>query len=325
MRTFLITAVSVLFLGVGAGHAGDGQEGGPALNGADFFAVVGETVIPIEEFEANFHAGVRQRFYHGQVPVPEVAAFRREVAEAMIDRLLLLQEAERREIEPDEAWIGARLAQMAERFAMSADPARVREAARAQLLGDSVIMQLRQRIEDVPVPDREAALAYYRANPDRFTTPERLRISMILLKVDPWSEGAVWEAAYEEAQRLAARLERGDSFADLARVHSADGSAAHGGDLGYVHKGMLAREAQEVLDGMAPGDLSGPVQILQGFALFRLEDRAEPSLNAFEQVEERARDLLRRELRERAWEGALQRLHETTAITINRELIGIHD
>lgn len=321
MRMLLITALSLL-LGAGAGQAGERGEAAPD---AEVFAVVGETVIPVEEFEANFHAGMRQRFYHGQVPAAEIAAFRREVAAAMIDRMLLLQEAERREIRPDGEWIDARLALMTERIATSADPEGTRAAVRAQLLGDSVIMQLRQRIEDIPAPDLEAALAYYRAHPDKFTTPERLHVSMILLKVEPWSDGTVWEAAYEEARRLTGRLEAGESFAELARLHSADGSAVRGGDLGYIHKGMLAREAQAVLDGMGPGDLSGPVQILQGFALFRLEDRAAPSLNAFEKVEGRARELLRRELQERAWEDALARLHEKTAITVNEALIGTGD
>lgn len=324
MRIFSITVAWFLLL-TAAGHAAAAEEQKAAPDPADVFAVVGDTVIPIDEFEANFHAGVRQRFYHGQVPAADIAAFRREVAAAMVDRVLLLQEAERRGIEPDERWIDARLAALTERIAASADPAAAREAVRGQLMGDSVIDQLRQRIEDVPAPDREAVLAYYRAQPDKFTTPERLRLSMILLKVEPWSGGAVWEAAGEEAQRLYTKLKDGASFADLARLHSADASASQGGDLGYVHKGMLAREAQEVLDVMEPGTFSAPLQLLQGVALFRLEERVVPQLNAFEQVEARARDLLQRERRERAWQDALARLHETTAIAVNEELVGVGD
>ncbi len=322
MRIFSITMALFLLLTT-AGHAGveDKQEETP--DRADVFAVVGGTVIPIDEFEANFHAGVRQRFYHGQVPAADIAAFRREVAAAMVDRLLLLQEAERQGIAPDERWMDARMTMLTERIAASADPVAAREALRAQLMGDSVIAQLRQRIEQVPAPDREAVLAYYRAQPDKFTTPERLRVSMILLRVEPWSGGAVWEAAQEEAQRLYAKLKDGASFSDLARLHSADGSAAQGGDLGYVHKGMLAREAQEVLDAMQPGTFSAPLQMLQGYALFRLDERVVPQLNAFDLVAERAGDLLHRELSERAWQDALARLHETTAITVNEELIGV--
>lgn len=289
------------------------------------FAVVDGTVISVAEFEANFHAGVRQRFYHGQVPAADIAAFRREVAQSMIDRVLLLQEAERRGIGPDGAWIEDRLALMTERFAASADPEAARALLREQLLGDSVIMRLRQGIEGMPAPDRAAARDYYRTHAEQFTTPERLRLSLILLKVEPWADGAVWEAADAEARRLMKKLAESGDFAALARLHSADASAAQGGDLGFVHRGMLSREAQEVLDGMKPGDISEPVRILQGFAIFRLEERAEPELNAFEQVEARAVDLLHRQLREQAWQDALAQLREKARITVDEAVLGAVD
>lgn len=317
MRILLITTVCLLLCGGAALAEAERDEGGVRA-----FAVVGGTAIPVEEFEANFHAGVRQRFYHGQVPADELAAFRREVAEAMIDRVLLLQEAERRGIEPDAEWVEARLGMFAERLAAASDPERARADARAQLLGDSVIVQLRERIEDIPAPGREEALAYYRANPDKFTTPERIRVSLILLGVEPWSGAEAWEAAHDLAQELRERLAAGESFAELARRHSTDDSAARGGDLGYVHEGMLAREAQTVLDGLSPGDVAGPVQLLQGFALLRLEERTAPVLNDFDRVETRVYELLGREMRHRAWQDALAQLRARTPTTVDQAVLG---
>jgi len=287
----------------------------------EVFAVVGDIVIPAAEFEANFHAGVRERFYHGSVPAAELAEFRREVARSMVDRVLLLREAERLGVEPDEAAVEADLQRRAGILAGSADPARARDMLRERLVADSVLDRLRARIEQVPAPQREAVEAYWREHPDKFTTPERVRLSVILLKVEPWSPEAAWKAAHEEALRLEARLGAGSPFAELARLHSADASAAQGGDLGYVHRGMLSREAQEVVDGMSAGEISPPVRMLQGIALFRLEERVAPVLNAFAQVEDRARELLHRELREQAWEEALGRLRADTPITLNEALV----
>lgn len=287
----------------------------------EVFAVLGDTVIPAAEFEANFHAGVRERFYHGSVPAADLAGFRREVAREMIDRLLLLREAERLGIGPDEAAVETELERRAGILAASPDPAQARSMLRERLLADSVLDRLRTRIEDVPPPGRDAAQAYWRAHPDKFTTPERLRLSVILLKVEPWAPDTAWNAAHEEALRLEARLREGASFSELARLHSADASAAHGGDLGYVHGGMLSREAQEVVDGMEPGEISAPVPILQGVALFHLAERIAPELNAFVQVDERARELLHRELRAQAWEGALERLRRDTPVTVNEALV----
>lgn len=333
MRIFSNTA-ALLVLGLALAQpltAGSREAGAEAVQpagdgaAAQVFAVVGGTAIPVAELEANFHAGVRQRFYHGQVPAADIAAFRREVAQSMIDRVLLLQEAERQGIGPDEAWVEDRLAHMTERLAASADPETARAILREQLLGDSAILRLRQKIEEVPAPDRAAARDYYLAHAEQFTTPERLRLSLILLRVEPWADGAVWEAADAEARRLVKKLADGGDFAALARLHSADASAAQGGDLGFVHRGMLSREAQEVLDGMKPGEISEPVRILQGFAIFRLEERSEPALNAFEQVEERAGDLLHRERREQAWRDALAQLREKTEITVDDAAIGVLD
>src|SRR5690554_5140135 len=275
----------------------------------EIFAVVGDIVIPAAEFEANFRTGVRERFYHGSVPAAELAEFRREVARSMVDRVLLLREADRLGIEPDEAAVAADLERRKAAIAASPDPELAQQMLRERLLADSVLNQLRARIENgIAAPQRDAVEAYWREHPDRFTTPERLRLSVILLKVEPWASEAMWKAAFEEAQRLEARLAAGASFAELAQLHSADPSAERGGDLGYVHRGMLSREAQEVVDGMSAGEISPPVRLLQGIALFRLEERIAPALNPFAQVEDRARELLLRELREQAWKDALDRL-----------------
>lgn len=311
MRSLLATTVLILFC-----VAASATE-----NGSRVFATVGDVEVSVEEFEANFHAGARQRFYHGSVPAEDLEAFRHEVAEEMIDRILLLQEADRRGIVPDKDWMEKEMAQYADRIATSAEPERARALVRAQLSGDSVIARLKAQVEAIPEIDEDQVRAWYRANPELFTTPERARVSLILLKVEPWASGEQWEAAFLEAQRIHQRLENGSDFAALARLHSADGSAAQGGDLGYVHRGMLSSDAQQVVDKMSPGEISEPVHLLQGFAIFRLEARTEPELNAFDQVAERARGLLRRELQEQARARLLRDLRDKTRIEINRAVL----
>jgi parvulin-like peptidyl-prolyl isomerase len=194
--------------------------------------------------------------------------------------------------------------------------------ARRQLNDDSVIHQLKQQVEDVPAAEAGAVREYYRAHPDKFTTPERVRVSMILLKVEPWAPGAAWAAAEEEAGRLREKLGQGADFAELARLHSADASAEHGGELGYIHRGMFSAETQGVIDGLAPGSLSAPVRLLQGYALFRLDERVPPRLNEFAQAEERARGLLRREQQEAAWEAMRAGLRKNARIEIDEAVLG---
>ena len=77
-------------------------------------------------------------------------------------------------------------------------------------------------------PNEKEVKAYYAANQAQFTEPEQLRVSVILLKVDPSSPAATWKQVDEQAQALAKRARAGEDFAALARQHSADPSAPQG-------------------------------------------------------------------------------------------------
>ena len=55
-------------------------------------------------------------------------------------------------------------------------------------------------------------LAFYEANAEAFTSPEQVRVSMILLKVEPWSESEVWDRRRREADEVYGQLEQGADF-----------------------------------------------------------------------------------------------------------------
>ena len=55
-------------------------------------------------------------------------------------------------------------------------------------------------------------------------------------------------------------VQGGASFADLARIHSADLSASKGGDLGWIYPGDTVPEFEQTMDALKPGELSQPVQ-----------------------------------------------------------------
>src|SRR6185503_17229974 len=105
-------------------------------------------------------------------------------------------------------------------------------------------------------------------------------LRIILLKVDPSSPQAKWDGARNEGAAIAKRLKGGADFKQLAKLHSAEGSAEGGGDMGYVHRGMLPESAQEAIDKLKPGEITEPVALLEGMAIFRLEQRKPPKLNA---------------------------------------------
>ena len=292
---------------------------GISLAAEERFASVGDEVISRAEYEAHVGTGLRERFYHGKIPEAELLAFREEMALELIDRVLLVQEARRRGLQPQEAHVGAVIEQTVQRY--QNDPAwqvqketmlpRLRQAVEKR----DLIAQLRQRVTQLEEPDEASVRAYYEAEPDKFTTPERLRLSLIMLAVEAWAPQTTWRAAEQEAARLVQQLREGKAdFADLARLHSSDASAAQGGDLGYVHLGMLAPEAQRHVEGLALGVVSTPLRLLQGIAIFRLDGREVAQLNDFDRVRERAGGLLQRQRQQQAWLQLIEGLRQRTPV-----------
>ena len=269
------------------------------------FAKVGDIEITHDEFNAAFNAATRSKFYHGKPPDHEIAAMQREVSDQMVLRILYLHEGKRRNLRPDAQAINKQIQTYEQRYAGSEQWKKGREQLLpplvARLEEEDLLGQVEKTVrEDVKVNEKQAK-AYYAANQEKFTEPEQLRVSLILLKVDPSSPGATWQKAQDEAAVLAKRVRAGEDFAAVARKHSKDGSAEQGGDLGYLHSGMLPDGAQNAIAKMKVGEISDPQRLLEGFAVLRLQDRKVAKLHTFDYVKARAQELAQREQSDLAW------------------------
>lgn len=318
IRNIKLALMAMALISAGA-FAADAPR--PAANPASAFAKVGDVVITQQDYDAALAAAARRKFYHGKPPEGGIAALQREVGDALVTNALLLREARRRGLKPDDAAIRQTLQQYEQRYRDS----KQWQQTRAQLLPsltrrlqeENLLSKLENAVRNVPPPDMQQVREYYAAHPDKFTEPEQLRLSVILLKVDPSSSPVVWEKAREEAQELVKRLRTGADFAELARMRSGDASAEKGGDLGYLHRGMLPEAAQQTVDKLKPGDVSDPIKLLEGVAVFHLGDRKLPKLNGFDAVKERARDLWLREQGEGAWTSLNARLKKETPVRVD--------
>ena len=290
--------------------------------GGEIFARVDKHEITFAEYQAALAAGIRKKYYHSRPPVAELSRLQREVADQLIDRVLLLEEARRRDIEPDRGRIDAAVAGYDKRYGASeqwrAERDRRLPALVAQLESQSVLERLEAGVREVPPPDAATAKAFFEAQPEKFTEPEQVRLSLILLKVAPSAPRAAWDKAAEEGRRLHQKLRKGADFAELARLHSADPSAARGGDLGYLHRGMLPELIEkQVIDSLQPGAYSEPVTLLEGVAIVRLEARKPARVRSFEASAKRAGELWRREQGEKAWQRLIERLRAAAVVQVD--------
>jgi len=286
-----------------------------------YLAIIDGEEIPIGEYVSALRRGMQQRFYHGTIPEEERKKFYKEVADDLIQRFLLVREARRRNIQPDADAVEAAVKRYDEKFQEDPGWAAAREEVlprmRSKLEADSLVLRLEEQVKAVEKPTEKELKEFYGSNKELFTTPERVKVSLILLRVDPSSTSEVWQQASEEASAIVERLTKGADFAELARIHSSDESAQNGGDMGYMHSGMLGANAQKVLDIMEIGETSAPVIMLEGVAILRLEDRVTPKLNPLDAVHERAEKLYVRDMGNKAWENLIAELHSRAKIEVN--------
>jgi parvulin-like peptidyl-prolyl isomerase len=286
------------------------------------FATVGDSSISYDEYNAAFKEATRAKFYHGKPPDAEIATLQREVADQLVARVVLLREIKRRGLRPDSAAIQKQVAVYEQRYANNEQWKKNRAQWLSTLIErleqDALLEKMEKSVRDQLQPSDAQVKAYFAAHRDKFTEPEQMRVSVILLKVDPSANDAAWKATEERAKTLARRLRGGEDFAALARQHSAEASALQGGDMGYLHRGMLPEGSQDVLEKLKIGEVADPQRLLEGYAVFRVTDRKPAIPHSLEQVQLRARQLTQREQADLAWNAFVKDLKSGTPIEIDQ-------
>ena len=101
----------------------------------------------------------------------------------------------------------------------------------------------------------------------------------------------------EEARKVITELDGGADFAELARDRSTGPSSEQGGDLGYFTEDQMVPEFSQAAFALEPGNYSkDPVQTQFGWHVIKVEDRRTPEPPPFEEVEERMKTEVTREV-----------------------------
>ncbi len=285
---------------------------------------VDDLTIESGEFAAIFHSALRQKYYHGRVPAVELKHFKQRVAEDIVTQVVVHREARRLGLQPDQEAIARGIEAFDAKYASDPDWKAQRDRVMPQLAlrleRQSLLEQMEARIRQVPRPDANAVKDFYRSYPEKFTEPEQVRGSVILLPVAPSASEESWSEIEAKASELWTQIDAGAEFADVARRYSAHSSATDGGDLGYLHRGMLDEKLQRQIDELAPGMVSDPIRVLEGVILFRVDDIRPPQLKQFAEVQERAAELLYRNLQDQAWDNFVSELKASADIYVNESL-----
>lgn len=291
----------------------------------EIFATINDEVITYGDFVRIFRFAVRNKFYHGTVPKEKLMKFQKEVGHDIVEQILIHEQALKTGLNPDSKQIIEGLEKYNKKY--DEDPGWQDEKDQlvplmiSQMERRDLIQQLEEKVRDIELPKNDEDVeAYYLKHPDKFTEPKRIWVSVILLSVPAFAEKEMWKNAEQAASQMIEKINTGESFAENAKKYSAHPSTSNGGDLGYLHEGVLEEEAQLAVDKLKIGEISRPVRILQGISFFKLNGIEKEKLRNFTDVKDRARKLLHREQKDNTWKNYLEELYQSANIKVNEEL-----
>lgn len=247
---------------------------------------------------------------------PEFPRLRAALVNSLVERELLWQAASTGHLVGDEQ-VDQALARVRSQLG---GPQRLERALRAQGMDQTMLRQRLQRdltiqaylqqqvYADVQVSKTEAE-DYYRANLDRFRSPDLLHLRHILVP-DTSTK------AQQTARDLHRQLQQGAQFAALAREHSADVSARQGGDLGFLNAADLGPELAPAAEGLQVGEVSAPLPGPGGLHLLHLDARHPGIQASLDQVREAIRERLLETRRDEALRTHLQQLRQAANIEV---------
>lgn len=325
------STISVLFaLFIGAGNELQASEINKTNETEErIFARIDDITISYGEFIEIFKAAVRHKYYHGRVPEDELEKFRKQVAEDIVVQILVHREAEKQGIKPNTDKILKGIEEYDKKYSPSPDWSKQKEKIIPHLIKrlerQDLIEQMEAKVKNVKQPDASLVKQYYEKNKDKFTEPKRLWISVILLIVPPSADKKMWDDAVVAANQFKKRIEDGEEFAFIARQYSGHPSALNGGDLGYLHQGMLDEDAQAAVSKLKIDEISEPVRVLEGVTIFRLNGIQPEKIRPFVDVEKRAAGLAYREMQEKAWKNYTKELISSANVKVNKDFYAQND
>ncbi len=272
-------------------------------------ATVNGDPITLAEFQERFARAGYKPEREAELEVKE------EFLNRLVERKMLLREAQRRRIKVGLPEINKRIAALQEEHGkdikdMLAGLGVDFEKWKSDIWEDMMIERLlahdvNRRVSVSPAEIKH----YYQSNPQEFEKPEQVHARQIVV------------ATEQEAKIVMERLRApGANFAAIAREKSTAPEAEKGGDLGYFAQGGMPTEFNVVFS-LPKGGISGIVKSPYGYHIFMLEDRRKAGTISLEEASKQISEKLRQEKEDQLYRAWLKELRSRTKFEVNYQAL----
>ncbi len=156
---------------------------------------------------------------------------------------------------------------------------------------------------------------YYKKNTGKFKEPEALRIRYVYIKINP-SEQDGRKKAKERAKEAYSKIKSGADFAQIAQTYSHDMSRVKGGDVGFVHKGMMPQDIEKAAFevGFEVGQVSEIIETDIGYHILKVEEKRVSRQVPFKEIKDKLKKELTESMQKSRLEGLVKRLRDSAGI-----------
>lgn len=221
--------------------------------------------------------------------------------ENVIEKVLINQEAQKNgdEIPPEQVQVT--LAKLKEQYDNQEQLYKDFNAENDEQIKQDIAKQMRveQRLnqvcENLPKPSQTAIRKYYEENQEQFKSGERARVAHIVKYVN-WQTDE--QTAYEVLSRALEELKGGAAFEAIVDKYT--DCADSGGDLGFVMRGQMVEEFEDVVFNLGSGQISDIFRTRFGFHIAKVYTRESATVAPFEDVKSRITELVKEQMRSEA-------------------------
>lgn len=292
------------------------------LNG--IAAVVNSNVITYSQVQEM--VGTREKSLEeeskGQDLADKVKQLRMSAVQVLIDNQLILQDFEKNKFSlPDYVVDEQVQARIKEQF--GGDRAALIRTLGAQgmsmerfrkMIRDEIIVQaMRQRsVKDDVIIAPGKIDEYYHQHTDEYSTPEQVKLRMIVIKKNG-------DSGHQMAEELRQKVLGGADFDKLAQMYSEDSTQDTGGDWGWINKRTLNDSLTKIAFSLKPGDVSQVTELAGSYYLLYVEAKKAGTTKSLSEVHDDIENKLLEDQRQKAQQKWIDGLREKAYIWVDGE------
>jgi len=167
-----------------------------------------------------------------------------------------------------------------------------------------------------PVVPEADIQKYYSENQQGFKRIEQVMVSHILINVNKDASPDQEEQARKKITNLKQMIVKGGDFAELAKEYSECKSAPNGGSLGYISRGYMPAEFDNVAFTLKKGGLSDVLRTPLGYHIIKVVDKKPEGIIPFLEVKDFIGRYLTKELSRKQIASHLEELKAKAKIEI---------